>query len=133
MENEFQAPPVVEDTTLSTYENAKKCPKCGQPGKEGRSFQAPASFPRGTKIVMIVCMSQLCPWFDSPWMVQVNPDGTVPPPKDHTGEKIEYVGFEGHDEEAAQLIMDLKVNEQLKQNGVLDSSINRDPQNPFKR
>jgi hypothetical protein len=37
-------------------------------------------FPPGTKVHIFKCMTELCPWNDENWLVQVNPDGTVPDP-----------------------------------------------------
>jgi hypothetical protein len=33
---------------------------------------------RGTKVHMIYCVTKLCPWFETPWPVQVNEDGSIP-------------------------------------------------------
>jgi len=30
-----------------------------------------------------MCRNEACRWFDSPWVIQVNPDGSVPPPTAH--------------------------------------------------
>ena len=118
---------------LTTFEQAKLCPKCGMAGQERGQVPAPRTLPWGTKILKVYCATTLCPWFNTPWFVQVNPDGTTPPPTNHTGKPKEYIGFEGHDELAMNLITDLKVAEQLKQNGKLDPSTDRDPLNPFNR
>jgi hypothetical protein len=90
---------------LSTFEEAKLCPKCNQPGEDMQTIPAPAQarLPRGTTIHLIYCRTELCRWFDTCWQVQVNPDGSVPAPKDHTGEPKLYANIEGHDEIAQQI------------------------------
>lgn len=105
-----------QNSTLPAFEEAKLCPKCGKPGEDRKSTPAP-NMPRGTTLHFIYCMTELCPWFDTCWMVQVNVDGTIPEKKDHTFTKKEYVGFEGHDQRAMALIEELKGFEQMKQNG----------------
>jgi hypothetical protein len=86
-----------------TYEDRKHCPKCKEPGEETKSIQVPG-LPKGTTVKTIYCRNERCRWFDTCWMVQVNPDGSVPPPKDHTKEPKLYEGFEGHDQLANQLM-----------------------------
>lgn len=63
---------------MTTFEDAKKCPKCGQPGedigfKPGRSERGGA-----VKVHTIMCRTQLCPWFNTGYLVQVNEDGSIP-------------------------------------------------------
>jgi hypothetical protein len=62
----------------------------------------------GTKVHQIFCRTGDCPWENTPWLVQVNPDGSVPAPRDHTGEAKVYVGFETHAQEARDIIRALK-------------------------
>jgi hypothetical protein len=88
---------------ITTYEEAKKCPKCGRVGEVRGKRQAP-NLPRGTMIHTVYCVTELCKWFDTPFYVQVNPDGSVPPPRNHTGEKKHYIGFEGHDDLAKRIV-----------------------------
>jgi hypothetical protein len=94
----------MTDTSRTTFEEAKLCPKCGLPGEDrlSKSAKAPGLKP-GTTIHHIYCTSQTCPWYNTCWMVQVNPDGSVPPPSNHKGEKKIYAGFEGHDDLAKQI------------------------------
>jgi len=92
----------------TTFEQAKLCPICGQPGEDRRSLKAPGLSP-GTTVHTIYCVTKLCEWFNTPWMVQVNPDGSVPPPQDHSRSKKYYAGFEGHDELAANIDLALKL------------------------
>ena len=94
----------------TTFEEAKRCPKCGQPGEEGKWTRGP----RGSKVWQIWCRRELCPWYNTPWMVQVNPDGSVPPPQDHTHSPKVYEGFENHDEIAKQIMETLELQQKLE-------------------
>ena len=72
----------------TTWEEASKCPKCGKPGRDGGI--RPTARP-GTKAHLLYCMNQLCLWYEKgdngePWLVQVNRDGSIPPPNT-TGQK----------------------------------------------
>lgn len=70
---------------------------------------------------MTYCVNKKCSWYNTPWMVQVNPDGTVPDKKDHTGEPKVYQGFEGHDEQAQRLINQITLqNEMTKKPGGIE-------------
>jgi len=91
----------------TTFEEAKQCPKCSNPG-EDRITRIAKGMKPGTTTHHIYCMSVLCPWYDTCWIVQVNPDGSIPPATNHVGQPKVYEGFEGHDKEATDLIDELK-------------------------
>jgi hypothetical protein len=57
---------------MATEEQAKLCPKCGQPGKQVRVDVGP----KGSKIFTYHCQKELCPWVGTGWVVQVR-DGEV--------------------------------------------------------
>lgn len=107
----------MTESVQSTYEEATRCPKCSLPGevKIKRPAPADAHLPRGTEIHTVYCKTTLCPWYNTCWIVQVNPDGSVPPPKNHTREPKVYSGIEGHDELAAQLIAGIKAERERSQ------------------
>lgn len=88
-----------------TFEEARNCPRCGMPGEDRQTIPAPpaAGLKRGTTIHLIYCVTEMCRWFDTCWHVQINPDGSIPPPKDHTGEPKLYANIEGHDELAKKI------------------------------
>lgn len=73
----------------TTFEEAKQCPKCGKPG-EDRSVTPAPNLPIGTTLHHIYCTTELCPWYNTAWVVQVNKDGSIPAPKNHTGEPKHY-------------------------------------------
>jgi hypothetical protein len=92
--------------TETTWEKATRCPKCEQPGKDNRvvaTLRGVQDVPNGAQIHEVKCMNERCEWFDTAWMVQRNPDGSVPPPTDHTGKPKKYIGFEGHDQRARDI------------------------------
>lgn len=56
-----------------TFEDAKRCPKCDKPGRIHQEF------PRGPHTVYtIMCETELCLWYNTTWVVQVNADGSIP-------------------------------------------------------
>lgn len=110
----------------STYEEAKICPKCKRPGEETKSVSMP-DMPRGTTVKEIYCRTPLCPWEGTPWMVQVNPDGTIPAPTNHRNSPKKYIGFEGHDDQARELI------EMLKAAAKAETEPGTEIRNPFSR
>ncbi len=57
-----------------TYEDAKRCPECGQPGKVASTQHRRD----GNRIELIECGNMLCPWYTEQWAVQIRPDGTIP-------------------------------------------------------
>lgn len=95
----------------TTFEEAKVCPKCAKPGEDRMTKPAGRDLPLGTTIHMIYCNTELCPWYNTCWMVQVNPDGSIPPPKNHTMSPKLYSGFEGHNEEAERVLAYVKAEE----------------------
>ena len=100
---------------MASFEDAKQCPKCKQPGEEVGTRPAPKGATKGSKLVTIKCKNERCVWFDTIWYVQLNPDGSVPEPKDHRGEPKLYEGFEGHDELARQISDALEAERILSQ------------------
>jgi hypothetical protein len=88
----------------TTFEEAKKCPKCGKPGEDAGVRRAPGNLgSQGVTLHTIFCRTELCRWYNTPYYIQVNADGSVPPPRDHTGEPKLYQGFEDHDRIAAEI------------------------------
>lgn len=75
--------------SYTTLEVAKACPKCKLPGREVSTVPVPtgpdSDIRPGTKAKVIECMNNECTWYRTTWVVQVNPDGTIPIP--HRKEK----------------------------------------------
>jgi len=64
----------VPDTT---YEEAKRCPKCDKPGRDTGATRRV----RNGLLHTIECVNERCKWYKQPgWQVQVNHDGTIPQP-----------------------------------------------------
>lgn len=57
-----------------TFEDAKRCPRCDNPGEDTR--QMPGQ--DGSTVHIITCRNERCSWFDTNWMIQVKEDGTIP-------------------------------------------------------
>lgn len=66
--------------TTTTYEEAKQCPKCGKPGEVTRKTPTRNTVGQKCELHLIYCRTQLCPWYNTPWTVQVNEDGSIPQP-----------------------------------------------------
>jgi hypothetical protein len=58
----------------TTWEDAKRCPKCGNPGND--SVVTPLG--NGSKIHTIYCENPTCRWYETSWIVQVMADGSIP-------------------------------------------------------
>jgi hypothetical protein len=71
---------------LPSYEEAKHCPKCGQQGKLGKTHTKLSGRP-GAKLEEWFCQNERCRWYNTPWVIQLNPDGTIPT-YDETGDKM---------------------------------------------
>jgi hypothetical protein len=86
----------MAETELPTYQEATRCPKCDKPGNVRIRVPAPraAKLPPGTQIHTAYCENPLCKWYDQVCrLVQVNPDGSVPAPRDHRHEPKLYTGL----------------------------------------
>lgn len=90
-----------DESTQTTFEEASRCPRCEQPGKEVKKMKA-LGVP-GATVHTLMCMTTGCPWYKTTWLVQTNRDGSVPPPSNHFGSPKVYVGFEGHDQMARDI------------------------------
>lgn len=69
--------------TDSTYDEARRCPKCKELGDKTSEQSLRTSMQRGAKLHIFTCRNERCKWFETTWSVQVNPDGTIPPPTLH--------------------------------------------------
>lgn len=59
----------------ATWEEASRCPRCDQAGEAGVAQQ---SRKPGVKVIPVFCRNEHCRWFDTSWLVQINPDGSIP-------------------------------------------------------
>jgi len=76
-----------DDDTRPSFEQAKDCPKCGKPGEVRRVTASRDGTGRPVELHLVYCTTELCKWFDSPWVVQVNSDGSIPKAYSQIGEK----------------------------------------------
>jgi hypothetical protein len=60
-----------------SFEEAKLCPKCGNAGDVGA--RRPSDLP-GVDVITITCRTATCRWYDTGWLVSINPDGSIPDP-----------------------------------------------------
>lgn len=95
------------DTTRTTYEEACLCPKCGQ---AGRVISIRAGRRPGVMLHMVQCVTELCNWFNTQYIVQVNEDGSVPQAYSQIGPKQ----FPGISQESASRIEE-NIRAQLEQ------------------
>lgn len=66
--------------TDTTYEEAKRCPKCDQPGE----LRSDLPDKQGGRLHTFVCKTTTCKWYDQvSRVVSINPDGSVPTPTGH--------------------------------------------------
>jgi hypothetical protein len=65
--------------TETTLEEAKRCPKCDEPGEHTNTKLGNKNQTRGAKNYEFTCRNERCKWLDTPYYVQVNPDGSIPP------------------------------------------------------
>jgi hypothetical protein len=73
--------------TETTYEEAKKCPKCGQPGDVRQVKPSRNNRGEEVEVHMVYCVTVLCTWHETAWVVQVNKDGSIPPAYQGLGQK----------------------------------------------
>ncbi len=62
-----------------TLEEAGKCPRCQKPGEQGAP--QPSAEP-GVRVIPFTCRTEGCRWFNTGWIVQLNPDGSIPEPSE---------------------------------------------------
>ena len=71
--------------TQTTWEEASRCPRCGHPGHD---IATRPTQRRGTMAHTLRCeSSELCPWYNTTWVVNVNEDGSIPAPYSQVGPK----------------------------------------------
>jgi len=67
----------MSDSVQTTLEEASRCPRCEQPGEFAGERELKSV--RNAKLKMFTCKNSRCKWFNTPWSVQVNANGTIPP------------------------------------------------------
>jgi hypothetical protein len=64
----------VPDTTI---EEAQRCTTCLFPGRVAQTM-TPGHLPRGTRVLVVECPNDRCKFYLERWLVQINPNGTIP-------------------------------------------------------
>jgi hypothetical protein len=110
--------PNEDEGVQSTYEEATRCPRCALPGDV--TGKAPAA-KRGYQVHTVYCRNKDCSWFDSMWIVQVNPDGSVPQPntaKPREADKL-YPSLQAPPEEEQRILaaLERQVSVEVKPGG----------------
>ena len=68
----------MSESLGTTFEEAKRCPKCERPGREVGSRKAKNGRGQPCTVHIIECATELCRWFGERYVVQVNDDGSIP-------------------------------------------------------
>jgi len=61
---------------MPSYEEAQNCPKCSEHGQLGETRRNVKR--QGDRVEAWYCRNERCTWNNTPWFVQINPDGTIP-------------------------------------------------------
>lgn len=61
-----------------SFEEAKRCPKCDQPGELQSTRNIKDNEDRPAKVHIMRCQNERCQWFETDWVIQQLEDGTVP-------------------------------------------------------
>jgi hypothetical protein len=81
----------------TTYEEAKRHTVCGEPGEEVKTQRGESP---GVVVHTFECKNTRCADHEGRWLVQTNPDGSIPTPG-HRGPKA-FAALPGQDTNAAQ-------------------------------
>ena len=80
---------------MASWDEARRCPKCGHAGEE--TVKSPG--PDGSKIITLRCDTTVCLWYNTTWVVQVLSDGTIP--ERHPGGEKTFPKIPGMTQEKA--------------------------------
>ena len=110
---------VIDQTA---YEEATRCPRCKHPGK----VTAIKPAPNGTAHV-VDCQTATCEWYDTSWVVQVRPDGTIPDrTKDaNLGPKLYPAYTPGQEAMARRIIEDIQYHDRGMTDAQIQAEIER--------
>jgi hypothetical protein len=106
--------------TDSTYDEARRCPRCGIPGDVvSKNVVRSQELRPGTTAHVIFCRNRDCTWLDTSWVVQVNPDGTIPPPNYGRDRQPKQFPVNLHDSEVKRIVdgIEKQVNQETQPGG----------------
>lgn len=92
---------------MATLDEASRCPKCDQPGDHSSS----ESRPDGSIVRTYYCRNERCRWYNTPWIVQVKADGTIPERKP---QEKDYPDLTPGQEAMARRVIEDVVQEDLR-------------------
>lgn len=95
----------------TTFEEAKSCPKCGLPGDDAQTLPVA----RGKRVHIIFCRNAACSWFNTSWIVQVNPDGTIPTPEYQKKEPKKFPALPIEEQRARDIQAALRADRERQQ------------------
>jgi len=66
----------------SSWEDARRCPSDESPGEivGRRPASRESGAAPGSQLVTLQCKNTRCAYHETPWVVQINPDNTIPDP-----------------------------------------------------
>jgi len=99
----------------TTYEEATRCPKCEKPG----SVRKKTTVRKGRRTVeqhLVYCETELCPWFNTAWIIQVNEDGSIPEAYSQVGPK-QYPKLSPESETRVQEAMEAQLAAETRPGG----------------
>jgi hypothetical protein len=106
---------MVQEGSATPYDVASRCPKCDMPGDLHNKIPAkPGTAASGTTIHLFYCRNDQCRWGQDEvsWIVQVNPDGTVPPANTGRSREKAFPTLKGPDGEEMRVLR--TIEKQLK-------------------
>jgi hypothetical protein len=113
----------LKEKTVSeapTFETASRCPKCDMPGEDVSTTPIKERGIRpGTVIHNIFCRNDQCKWYNTSWIVQVNPDGSIPTENFSLKSEVKKFQHASIDDEALrrQVIANIEKMHNVSQNG----------------
>jgi hypothetical protein len=90
---------------VASWEEARRCPKCGQPGNQIAIHPGG----NGGMVHTLRCENERCTWYNTTWIVQVLKDGSIPERK--AGPK-QYPDLSADQEAAARRYIEQTLGEQ---------------------
>jgi hypothetical protein len=101
----------------TTFEEAKLCMKCSKPGQDTRTTKTVDQRGKPIEVHAIYCRNAICPWFDSPWFVQVNEDGSIPDPTTPKTSPKEFPGLSQESETRIKDAIDAQLAAEIRGDG----------------
>lgn len=108
---------------MTSFEEAKRCPICGMPGDDRSQSQGKDSHGRPCTVHQVYCVTKLCRWYETAWLVQINEDGSIPEAYKSAGEQKLYPKVSPETES--------KINEMLERQLQAETKPGSELRNPY--